>query len=331
MHQHRHFERIETNGIRLRCVVEGQGPLVLLLHGFPQCWYLWRHQIDPLVSAGFRVCVPDQRGYGGSDAPERIDAYDILELTADVIGLVQALGEQRAFLVGHDWGCIVAWHAALLFPHRFHCVLGMSVPYGRARGNEWVEPPGRQDEFWYIRYFQAPGRAEAELEADLRRTLRLFYFGASAAGAELAARAAQAGAAPRPRDARLFEGLPTPEVLPPGLTEADLEYYVEQFRRSGFRGALNWYRNIGRIAALTPCLDEARIRIPAAFVAGAQDPVLGFGQGAVEAQSAWFEDLRSTVLIPDAGHWLQMEKPAETTRAMLDFLLPLRAVATVRA
>jgi len=317
MTSERNFETIKTNGVRLRVVVEGEGPLAVLLHGWPQCWFLWRHQIDPLAAAGYRVAVPDQRGVGGSDCPPGVEDYNILELCKDVVGLVDALGEEKAFLVGHDWGCIVAWHAALLYPHRFHCVLGMSVPYVRVEGDAWVNPPGREKEFWYIRYFQPPGRAEAELEADVRRSLSALYLSGSAD-------APSALATPRPRDGGLFDQLPPEIPLPRGLSVQDLDYYVAQFERSGFRGGLNWYRNMGRNSALTPWLKEARIRIPAYFIAGEKDLVLSFAPGFLDAQDPWFEDLRGKTLIPDAGHWLQQEQPEATTKAILAFLESVR-------
>ena len=312
----RQFQNIATNGVRLRTVVEGDGPLVVLLHGFPQCWYLWRHQIDPLKAAGYRVAVPDQRGYGSSERPEAVEAYHILNLAADVVGLVDALGEQKAYLVGHDWGCIVAWHAALLYPHRFHCVVGMSVPYVRMPGENFVNPPGREDQFWYIRYFQPPGVAEAEFEADVRRSLALFY------NENLTGDGAPR---PRPREATLFGDAPAPAALPPWLTAEDLDYYVEQFTHSGFRGPLNWYRNLGRIARLTPWLDEAKIQIPAHFIAGEKDAVLQFFPNFLNAQDPWFADLRGKTLLPDAGHWLQQQQPKATTDTLVAFLKSVQA------
>ena len=313
----RHFEMLETNGVTLRTVVEGEGPLVILLHGWPQCWYLWRNQIDPLVAAGFRVAVPDQRGYGGSECPPGIEDYNILKLAGDVVGLADALGEERFYLVGHDWGCIVAWHTALLYPHRLHCVTGLSVPYVRAKGDAWVNPPGRADAFWYIRYFQNPGVAEAEFEADIRKSLAtMYYYGsADARGVSLLA---------KPRDARFFDGYPPVPGLPKGLTEDDLDYYVEQFSNSGFRGGFNWYRNFGTIAPLTPWLDEARIQVPAHFIAGEKDGVLQFFADFMKAQEPWFADLRGATLIPDAGHWVQQEQPEATTKAILEFLATIQ-------
>ncbi len=311
----RHQQMIATNGVTLRTIVEGDGPLAILLHGFPRCWYLWRHQIDPLKAAGFRVAVPDQRGYGASEAPERIDAYNILELTADVIGLADALGEDRFYLVGHDWGCIVAWYTALLYPHRLHCVLGASVPFAHL-GPGVINPPGMDEHFWYIRHFQAPGVVEAEFEADIDRTVRFFN----------GRRNPDAAPAPRPRNAPMFEGDPPP--LSDAFSEQDHQYYVDSYRLSGFRGPVSWYRNIARIPTLAPCLEGTRVRVPAYFMAGSEDPVLNFSPGAYDAQDAGFADLRGKTLIDGAGHWLQEEKPAEASRVIVDFLTAMRAEAT---
>jgi pimeloyl-ACP methyl ester carboxylesterase len=310
----RQFQHLETNGIRLRTVVEGHGPLVLLLHGFPQGWYLWRHQIDPLVAAGFQVAVPDQRGYGGSDRPEAIEAYDIVELTKDVVGLADALGHEQCIVVGHDWGAAVAWHTALLHPQRVRAVVGMSVPYSRWQVGALTRQEHFGDRFWYIAYFQTPGIAEAELEADLRKSLRTIYFALS-------------GDAPeglwlvhKPATATFLEGLIDPASLPPWLTEADLDYAVAQYQQGGFRGPLNWYRNLDRDVELTPQLETAKIEQPAFFMAGVRDPVLLYWPGWAYQLDSWVTDLRGKVLVEGAGHWVQLERPAAVTEALLGFL-----------
>jgi pimeloyl-ACP methyl ester carboxylesterase len=305
----RNEQRIQTNGITLRTIVEGDGPLVILLHGFPRCWYLWRHQIDPLVEAGFRVAVPDQRGYGASDCPAGIEDYNILELAADVVGLIDALGEEKCYLVGHDWGCIVAWYAALLYPHRFHSVMGLSVP-NNPIGPGVVNPPGMDDAFWYIRYFQNPGVAETEFERDINRTVGFFNGGGSTGG--------------KSRDDSMFgDGAPGP--LGAAFTQADHDYYVRSFEASGFRGPLSWYRNMSRIPTLAPWLLGAKIQIPAFFLAGSNDPVLNFASLSYEAQDKNFADLRGKQLIEGAGHWVQEEKPDEVNAAMIKFLGEMRS------
>jgi len=309
---------IETNGIRLRTVVEGSGLLVVLLHGWPQCWYLWRHQIDPLTSAGFQVAVPDQRGYGGSDKPEKIEDYNIIELTNDVVGIADALGHDRFIVVGHDWGAPVAWHTALLHPERVKAVAGLSVPYTRWKARTLTEQEFWGDNFWYMVYFQQPGVAEAELEADIPKSLRTIYYSISGDLPE------DKRPGRKPASAKFLDGMTDPELLPDWLTEEDLDYYVEQYRQSGFRGPINWYRNIDRNVELTPqleSLETGMIRQPAFFIAGTKDPVLQFHGGrAITAMDKWMADLRGKVLIEGAGHWVQIERPAETTEALLGFL-----------
>jgi pimeloyl-ACP methyl ester carboxylesterase len=311
----RNFEMIKTNGVTLRTVVEGKGPLVILLHGFPQCWYLWRHQIDPLVAAGYQVAVPDQRGYGGSDRPAAIEAYNIVELSNDVAGLATALGHERFIVVGHDWGAPVAWHTALLHAQRVRAVVGMSVPYVRGAEGALTKQENFGDNFWYIVYFQKPGVAEAELEKDVRKSLRMVYFSIS-------------GDAPegiwfvkKPASAKFLDGLVDPPLLPSWLTAEDLDYYVAQYEQSGFRGPINWYRNIDRNVAITPQLEHTKIEQPAFFIAGSKDIVLSFGGGGLlAAMDQWVPNLRGKVIIEGAGHWVQAERPGPTNEALLGFL-----------
>jgi pimeloyl-ACP methyl ester carboxylesterase len=309
------FQMINTNGVTLRTVVAGEGPLVILLHGWPQCWYLWRHQIAPLVAAGYRVAVPDLRGFGGSSRPLEVDAYNIRTMAADVVGLAQALGYAQFNLIGHDWGCIIAWNTALLHPDSCRSVMGLSVPFWRA-GRATLDPPGMDDRFWYIRYFQTPGVIEAELEHDLRDSLLRIYFGLSAdapAGSWIAQ-------LEHPRSARFLDVLPRPTTLPAWLSEADLAYYVAQYTVSGFRGPCNLYRNLPTMNALTPELEGRRFTQPAAFLAGREDNVLLYDPTWASWFAESFEDLRFSELIAGAGHWVQVEKPAQTTAQMLRFL-----------
>ena len=313
------FRQIETNGIRLRTVVEGKGPLVILLHGFPQCWYLWRHQIDPLVEAGFQVAVPDQRGCGGSDCPAAIEAYDINHLTNDVIGISEALGHEKFYLVGHDWGAIVAWYVALLHKERVKALFNVTVPWPFPPPSSWrVGGMTRQenygDNFWYIAYFQSPGIAEAELETNIRKSLRLIYYAASGdAPEDLALK-------PKPASAKLLDGGIDPPSLPAWLTEEDLDYYEAQYRRSGFRGPVNWYRNIDRNIALYPQLKDTKVEVPTFYIAGAKDMVLKFEEGWVEQLHTRVNDLRGHTIIEGAGHWVPMERPDAVNTALLTFL-----------
>jgi pimeloyl-ACP methyl ester carboxylesterase len=316
------FRTIETNGVRLRVVVEGSGPLLILLHGWPQCWYLWRHQIDPLVAAGYQVAVPDQRGYGGSDAPAAVEDYDIVHLCADVVGVADALGHRRFRLLGHDWGAIVAWHTALLHPERVEAIACLSVPYTRWDTAAMTEQAAHGEDFFYSVYFQRPGTAEAELDLDLERSLRQIYFSASA-------RAPQGlWFTPRPSSQGLLEGLGDFDTLPDWLTREDLDYYVAQYRRNGFRGPINFYRNIRRNELITPQLENAKVTQPAYFMIGRQDVALLFFEGGwVDAMDDFVADLRGKVYVDGAGHWLPVEQPEAVIQGVVGFfgsLPPLR-------
>lgn len=315
----RHFESIETNGVTLRTVVEGDGPLVILLHGFPQCWYLWRHQIDPIVAAGYRVAVPDQRGYGASSCPPDVADYNIRELSADVAGIAKSLGYSEFILIGHDWGCLVAWNTALLHDDTCKAVMGLSVPFWRW-GPDGLNLPGMDDQFWYARYFQEPGVAESELEVDLERSLKSIYHWASGD--------APAGSFMRqlehPITSGLLDAIPQPPAeLPPWLTQEDLSYYVDEYKISGFRGPINWYRNIPTNNDLTPELETKRFTQPAAFAGGEFDAGLDFDPNWRDTLSNAFDDLRFIEVVEGAGHWLLVEKPNETTELILRFLKEL--------
>jgi epoxide hydrolase A/B len=311
----RNFQMIKTNGVTLRTVVEGSGPLVILLHGFPQCWYLWRHQIDPLLTAGFQVAVPDQRGYAGSDKPAAIEAYNIVELSNDVAGIATALGHERFVVVGHDWGAPVAWHTALLHAKRVRAVVGMSVPYFRGVVGAMTRQENFGDNFWYMVYFQQPGVAEAELEEDIRKSLRMVYYSISGDAPE------GIWFTPKKASAKFLDGLIDPPKLPSWLTAEDLDYYVAQYEQSGFRGPLNWYRNIDRNIEITPQLANAKIEQPSFFIAGKKDLVLSFGGGnLLSAMDQFVPNLRGKVIIEGAGHWVQAEKPVPTNEALLGFL-----------
>src|SRR5271166_7191381 len=165
---------VETNGIRMHLAEAGKGPLVALCHGFPECWYSWRHQLAALAAAGFHAIAPDMRGYGQTDAPLEIERYTLLHLVGDMVGLLDVLGIAQTVIAGHDWGALVAWHAAQLRPDRFRAVIGLSVPF-LARGS--VRPttvmPQTEDAVWYQLYFQEPGVAEAEYDPNARAVFRV--------------------------------------------------------------------------------------------------------------------------------------------------------------
>jgi len=311
----RKFQDVKVNDVVLRTVVEGDGPLVILLHGWPQGWQFWHKQIDFLVDAGYRVAVPDQRGYGGSSKPEAIEAYDILKLTDDIPALARALGHETFQLIGHDWGCIVAWNTALLHEDTCTAVMGLSVPFWRP-GPEIIDPPGADDKFWFMRYLQDPAVAEPELEADLAATLRRIYFCLSAESPPYSFMKQFE----YPRNTPLLETLPPATRLPACISEEMFDYSVAQFTRSGFRGPNNWYRNLLRHAGLTPELEGKKFSQPAAFLCGVADDVPQFIPDWRAQFEAAFEDLRFLEIIDDAAHWVHLEQPDEVNRHLLRFL-----------
>ena len=315
---------VEANGIRMHIAESGAGPLVVLCHGFPESWYSWRHQLHALARAGFQAVAPDMRGYGQTQRPEEIDQYTLLHLVGDVVGLLDALGAETAVIVGHDWGAPVAWHAALLRPDRFRAVVGLSVPFVPRRP---VRPtsmmPQTEDALFYQLYFQSPGIAEAELERDVRLSIRSLLYSASgdAPRREDGARnGSEVGLVPR--RGGFLSRLMNPESLPDWLTEADVDFYVSEFTRTGFRGGLNWYRNIDRNWELLAPMAGACVTVPALYIAGERDLVLGFrGMDHIVANlSRFVPQLQGTLLLPGCGHWTQQEEAHEVNQAVLEFV-----------
>jgi pimeloyl-ACP methyl ester carboxylesterase len=313
---------VETNGIRMHIAESGEGPLVVLCHGFPETWYSWRHQLLALAEAGFHAVAPDMRGYGQTDCPEQIDSYTLLHLVGDMIGLLDALGAETAVIAGHDWGAPVAWHAALLRPDRFRAVLGLSVPFTpRISVRPTSIMPQTEDAIFYQLYFQTPGVAEAELERDVRLSIRSLLFSASGDARRenggIAGR--QVGMVPH-RGGFLSRLVDSPPPL--WLKEADVDFYVSEFTRTGFRGGLNWYRNIDRNWELLAPFAGARVPVPALYIAGDRDLVLSFrGMDQIIANlSKFVPQLRGTLLLPGCGHWTQQEKVREVNQALLDFV-----------
>jgi pimeloyl-ACP methyl ester carboxylesterase len=315
-----------TNGITVRAAVEGSGPLIILVHGFPELWYSWRHQIPALAEAGYRVVAPDVRGYGGSDKPRPIEAYDMAELTADVVGLIDALGEESAILVGHDWGAQICWNTAFLHPTRVSAVAGLSIPPVRRGAISAIELFRRsfQGQFFYQLYFQEEGIAEAELEADIRTTLRKIYFNGSG---DRKPEDFEAIVAKGPDDG-LLDGMRDPEDLPDWLTSEDLDYYELALSESGFRGALNRYRAQQRDWEILPQLSDLVIRQPSCFIAGTLDGVrnfwAGLGVDAYEDPGAFCTDFRGATLIEGEGHFVHEEAPEAVNSALLAFLSELQ-------
>ena len=317
------FKTIKTNGINLRVAIEGEGPVVLMVHGFPESWYSWRHQIKALAEAGYTAVAPDVRGYGGSDKPHEIIAYSMKTITADMAGLARELSpDQPAVIVGHDWGAPIAWSTALLHPNDIRAVAGLSVPY---------MPPGeiptielfknlftKQGLFFYQVYFQDEGVAEAELEADPAQTIRKFYY-------------ANSGEAPEgtwPADKKhgdtLLHRLPEPPEPMPWLSEEDVAYYANEFTHSGFRGPLNRYRNWHTDHAHLKAVPDSQIKQPALFIGGTKDLVLKMFPGdLVKEMQPHFANLQGVHLLENCGHWTQQERPTEVNQLLLDWLAKL--------
>ncbi len=312
--------KIASNGIELSVTQAGDGFPVVLCHGFPELAYSWRHQIPALAAAGYRVLAPDQRGYGESSKPAAIEEYDIVHLTGDMVGLLDAIGEEKAVFVGHDWGAPVVWALAQRLPERVAGVVGMSVPFiPRAPA-----PPTtifRQifsDTFFYMLYFQEPGVADADLGRDPAATMRRFLC-AIGGEALTSSGGASLGDLAGPRDGRgLVERLAEPERLPSWLSQQELDHYIDVFRRTGFTGGLNWYRNLDRNWELTAEGASAKVEVPALFIGGAADPVLLMSPPST--MEGHVTDLRGTLIIEGAGHWVQQERPSEVNAALVDFL-----------
>ena len=314
------FQRVETNGVTVRCAIEGSGPLVIMVHGFPELWYSWRHQIRPVADAGFRVVAPDVRGYGESDKPHPVAAYDMVSLTGDVVGLMDALGEDQAILVGHDWGAPICWNTAALHPERVAAVVGLSVPFFQ-RGpvpsvENWRNLYGNG--FFYQLYFENEGVAEAAFEADVRTALRKLYYTISGDGEHAPLHSLSA---PEPVD-NVVGTMVNPDPFPSWMTEADLDYFTAAFERGGFRGPLNRYRAQRRDWELLPQLSQLQVHQPSGFIAGELDPVRTFVPGVdlYAGAGANCTDFRGSTIINGKGHWIQQEAPDEVTGALLAFL-----------
>ncbi|MEO8320480.1 MAG: alpha/beta hydrolase [Bradyrhizobium sp.] len=304
---------ISANGIELFLREQGQGPLVVLCHGWPELSYSWRQQISAIADAGFHVVAPDMRGYGRSSAPADVNAYSIFDTVGDMVGLVTALGEQQAVIVGHDWGAPVAWHAAMFRPDMFTKVAGLSVPppfRGRARPLDSLRAGGVDNFYW--QYFQTQGVAEAEFERDVPATMR-----------KILGRGVSDPDALFVTEGKGFLGnIPPILDLPDWLSEADIATFAEAYQQSGFRGGLNWYRNLDRNWDLTAPWQGAQIHQPSLFIAGSRDSVVTglIGAKRVNELERVLPNLRQKLIIDGAGHWVQQERPDEVNAALIAFL-----------
>ncbi|MET8427006.1 alpha/beta hydrolase [Nocardia sp. NPDC004860] len=289
--------QVAANGIELRVVEHGAGAPVVFCHGFPELGFSWRHQVFALAEAGFRTLTPDMRGYGGSSRPTRVEDYDMLTVCGDLAGLLDAYGLEDAIFVGHDWGASVVWHMAREYPERVRAVAGLSVPATpRSSGPPLSIMRARLGADFYMVWFQEPGVADAVLAADPRRTLLQDDIMSAATFLDTSA--------PEP-------------PLPEWLSEPEFEYYVETFTATGFTGGLNYYRNLDRTWERTTHLEGVKIAQPSLFIAGSTDPVIRFTP--MQKMSALLSDLRGTIVLEGAGHWIQQERPAEVNAALIDF------------
>jgi pimeloyl-ACP methyl ester carboxylesterase/ketosteroid isomerase-like protein len=309
--------RIEANGISIHIAEAGDGPLVLLIHGVPELWYSWRYQLESLAAAGYHVVAADLRGCGRTAAPAGVESYSMLNLVSDVVGLLDAAGEETAVLVGHDWGAHVAYHCAELYPSRVSALVALSAPYS-PRG---PEPPSVRIErfsrgaFSMVRYFQEPGLAEAEMEADPHRTFRLFLYGLSGDAPAGLVEHLYVG---KPPGASLLDDIPEPSLPMSWLTAADVHYYATEFGRTGFTGALNRYRNLDRDWEELGASNGAIIEQPALFVGGSRDGAVLFG--ALEQMRTALPNLRGIEILPGSGHWVQQEKARQVNEMITGFL-----------
>jgi soluble epoxide hydrolase / lipid-phosphate phosphatase len=308
--------RIRTNGIELAVHEFGDGPTVLLLHGFPELAYSWRHQIAPITEAGFRVVVPNQRGFGDSDAPAGAQTYSVKNLVADLTGLLDALDIGQAIFVGHDWGSMPAWYAGVYAPDRVTAMASLCTPYftpgevDLIRAYDELRGPNH-----YMATFQEPGLGEALLERDVEATFRALIRSRGYTMDQFEAAPPEVREVP----AGVFVG--DPQLFGDELLTGDeLAVYVDTYRRTGFTGGLNWYRALHRDweEALG---HEFVIDKPALMISAADDWF--FPRGATDGMEQLLPQLEKHV-IPDAGHWLQQEKPDAVNALLVPWLERLR-------
>lgn len=317
--RHRDFEH---DGITIHAVSQGEGPIVLLVHGYPETSHSWRHQLPVLAAAGYQAVAIDVRGYGRSSRPNAIEDYSMGRLVADNVRIAEALGADEVVIVGHDWGAPIAWCSALLRPDLFSALVMLSVPYAPPS----VQQPTKvfaklfgPDAEFYMTYFQEPGRAEAEAESDVRAWLLGFYYGAAAGAPPEATRFAVV-----PKGQRMKDLLVQPEGELSWLPTADLDHYVTEFERSGFRGGLNRYRNLDRDWADLAAFRGRPITVPALFIGGDKDGPTQWGAGAIARFGETLPRLRGSHILEDCGHWVQQEKPDEVNALLLGFLGEVR-------
>lgn len=308
---------VDVGDARIHWAECGAGPVALMIHGFPESWYSWRNQLPALAAAGYRAVAIDVRGYGRSSKPRAVEDYRMVRVVADVVGVIKALGSDDVTIIGHDWGAPIAWNTALLRPDLLRGVAGLSVPY--APPSRDVRPLARMramagnDEF-YVEYFQEPGRAEAEIEIDVRRWLLGFYWCASGDvvnGPNISI---------VPRGRQLRDQFVYPDAMPAWMSNADLDVYAQEFEYSGFFGPLCRYRNVDRDWEDLAGFAGQPITIPSLFIGGDRDGPTVWGRPAIERFGETLPKLTRCEILPGCGHWTQQERPAATNELLIEFL-----------
>ncbi len=309
---------IETNGIRMAFYHQGEGVPVVLCHGFPELAFSWRHQVKALAEAGYHAIAPDQRGYGLTERPDDVTSYDIKHLCDDLAGMLDALKIDKAVFCGHDWGGGVVWAMVRIHPERCLGVIGVNTPCSRPPNMPAKAPSEAplivMSENYYVRQFQEPGRAEAALEKDVRKTFQMILTRGDIWNVD--------------RFKALPEDSPERQLNILGMLERGtfageaflpddaMDYFVDTFEKTGFTGGLNWYRNIGRMA---PAMANAKwqIDVPCLYVGAEHDVILR--PSSADGMEDFIPDLEKYT-VKDCGHWTQQEKPEELNRVMIDWL-----------
>lgn len=315
--------KLDLLGVGIHVAEMGTGPMVLFVHGFPEIWYSWRHQMRAVAAAGYRAVALDLRGFGGSDQPAALGSYTRLHYVGDLVGVVHALGEKNAVLVGHDWGAPICWTAAQLRPDLFRAIFALSVPFApRAPAPPTTRMKRTDTEEFYQLYYGRPGLAEVDLGRDQYDTLLRFYWGGSAEGKPQPEVIGSGLSGMVPTDGGILAVRLRPDRLPSWLTADDLAVFVSAYENSGFEKALNLYRIVDRDWELLAPLDGRKVVVPAQFMAGDRDMVLGFaGMDKLIAQMPdRVPELVSSEIVPDCGHWIQQEKADYVSDALLKFL-----------
>ncbi len=331
---------LENNDIRIAAHIKGEGPLIVLIHGWPESWYSWRHQIPFLASIGYKVAAISVRGYGESSKPFEIEKYSILELASDIQAVIKGLGYEEAILVGHDWGAPIAWTAAIRYPNMIKAVAGLSVPYwsvgSKSQLDLWKEL--YKDKFFYQLYFLNEGVAEDELEKDIKKTIELTYFSSDFRGMKFLSENQNNPKYQKNKDSKFLDGLPSFDSYPSWISKKDIDIFVEEFTKSGMRGPLNRYRAQDIDFEELSEIGEKKIVQPSCFITGQYDPVnfmldSSNSNGAFSAFSKidtkeafkllfmeHYKDLRMLEIIDNIGHWTQEEAPKEVNNLLKIFI-----------